>query len=250
MARQLDRRVQRTRKSLQEALIALILEEGYDDISILDITEKANLGRATFYLHFKDKDELLLEVIDQLVVDFLDQVPQLTAAQWHLKDTKTIIKLFEFAANHYDLYRILTIGKGGITAARQLQSSIAENVKDFIQSELDGLGTEAVLPLDFIANHFTGSLLAIIYWWLDNDLPYSAEEMAKMFQQANQLDRKGLLGISQSEAGLEIKENPSKRKKRGKEKNQTAEANNTPVPDPNPVEPEPDQQPTDQTNET
>ena len=247
MAKQLDRRVQRTRKLLRESLISLILEEGYDDISILDITDKANLGRATFYLHFKDKDELLLEVMDQLVVDFLEQVPQLTAAHWHLKDTKTIVKLFEFAADHYDLYRILTIGKGGITAARQLQLSIAENVKDFIQSELEDLGTEAVLPIDFIANHFIGSLLAIIYWWLDNDLPYSTEEMARMFQQANQLDRNALLGISQPEEEPASKENQNKRKKRGKDRDQPADATSVKVTDAG--NPEPAEVPPNQTDE-
>jgi AcrR family transcriptional regulator len=197
MARHLDRRVQRTRKSLQDSLMALILEEGYDEISIQDITEKANLGRATFYLHFKDKDELLLEVMNQLILDFMEQAPQLTEAQWRLEDTKTIVKLFDFAAAHYDLYRILTIGSGGITASRQLHHSIAENIKGFIQAELDTLDAQPVLPVDFIANHFSGSLLATIYWWLDNDLPYTAEEMATMFQKINLLDRDRLLGIKQ-----------------------------------------------------
>jgi AcrR family transcriptional regulator len=218
MARQLDRRVQRTRKSLREALMALILEEGYDEISIQDITEKANLGRATFYLHFKDKDELLLEVMDQLIEDFLGRVPQLTEAHWRLEDTKTIVKLFDFAAEYFDLYRILIIGSGGITAARQLQHSIAENIKRFIEDEIKLHGTEPAVPVDFIANHFTGSLLATIYWWLDNDLPYSAEEMAAMFQKVNLLDREGLLGIHQLGGELEAGQDPKKRKKRGKEK--------------------------------
>ncbi|MBW6466265.1 MAG: TetR/AcrR family transcriptional regulator [Brevefilum sp.] len=216
MARHLDRRVQRTRKSLQDSLMALILEEGYDEISIQDITEKANLGRATFYLHFKDKDELLLEVMNQLIVDFMDQAPQLTEAQWHLKDTKTIVKLFDFAAANYDLYRILTIGSGGITASRQLHHSIAENIKGFIQAELDTLNAEPVLPVDFIANHFSGSLLATIYWWLDNDLPYTAEEMATMFQKINLVDRDNLLDIKQPDAAPETQ--PAKRKKRTKDK--------------------------------
>ena len=218
MARHLDRRVQRTRKSLQDSLMALILEEGYDEISIQDITEKANLGRATFYLHFKDKDELLLEVMNQLIIDFMEQAPQLTEAQWRLEDTKTIVKLFDFAAAHYDLYRILTIGSGGITASRQLHHSIAENIKSFIQAELETLHAQPVLPIDFIANHFSGSLLATIYWWLDNDLPYSAEEMATMFQEVNLLDRDRLLGINQPDEEPETA--PDKRKKRVKDKRQ------------------------------
>jgi AcrR family transcriptional regulator len=235
MARHLDRRVQRTRKSLQDSLMALILEEGYDEISIQDITEKANLGRATFYLHFKDKDELLLEVMNQLILDFMEQAPQLTEAQWRLEDTKTIVKLFDFAAAHYDLYRILTIGSGGITASRQLHHSIAENIKGFIHAELDALNAEPVLPVDFIANHFSGSLLATIYWWLDNDLPYTAEEMASMFQKINLLDRDRLLGIKQPDdvEGTE----PAKRKKRTKDKPHKTKAEEV-EPDPNETTPE------------
>lgn len=228
MARRLDRRVQRTRKMLRESLMSLILEETYDEISIQDITNKANLGRATFYLHFKDKDELLLEVMDQLMEDILEQVPQLSEAQWQLEDTKAIIKLFDFAAEHYDLYRIMIISSGGITAARQLRESIASRIKGSIQAEIDQLGAEPLLPAAFIANHFTGSLLATIYWWLDHDLPYTSEEMAVMFQKVNQLDRESLLGFDKLEVTQDSEEVKSKKKKRGKEKENNHKANNDP----------------------
>ncbi len=197
MARRLDRRVQRTRKLLRDALMELILEDGYDAFSIQDITDKANLGRATFYLHFKDKDELLLDVMQEFIDNFMDQVPQLSEAQWRLEDTKAIIKLFDFAAEHYDLYRILIIGSGGITASRQLHQSVAENIQACIQNEVDELGAKPLVPVDFIANHFAGSLLATIYWWLDSDLPYSVEEIAVMFQKVNLLDRKALMGVDE-----------------------------------------------------
>lgn len=227
MARRLDRRVQRTRKLLRESLMDLILEEGYDAISIQDITDKANLGRATFYLHFKDKDELLLEVMEEFIADLMAQVPQLSQAHWRLDDTKAIIKLFDFAAEHYDLYRILIIGSGGITASRQLRNSIAENIQACIQEEIDESGIQPLLPPDFIANHFAGSLLAIIYWWLDQDLSYTVEEMAVMFQQISQLDRKTLMGLEQPQPAPD--DDKDKKKKRSKEKpapkkdNKTAE---------------------------
>ena len=217
MARRLDRRVLRTRKLLREALMALIMEEGYDAISIQDITDKANLGRATFYLHFKDKDELLAEVMQEFLAEFIDQVPQFTQTQWRLEDTKAIIKLFDFAAQHYDLYRILIIGSGGITASRQLQNTIANNIKVCIQNEIDELGAQPVIPTEFIANHYAGSLLATIYWWLDQDLPYTVEEMAAMFQKVNQLDRQSLLGFTPPEATSES-EKDKKKKQRSKEK--------------------------------
>ena len=217
MARRLDRRVLRTRKLLRDAMMALIMEDGYDAISIQDITDKANLGRATFYLHFKDKDELLAEVMQEFLTEFVGQVPQFTQTQWRLEDTKAIIKLFDFAAQHYDLYRILIIGSGGITASRQLQSMIAENIKSCIQKEIDELGAQPVIPTEFIANHFAGSLLATIYWWLDQDLPYSVEEMATMFQKINQLDRQALMGLNPPEIATES-EKDKKKKQRTKEK--------------------------------
>ncbi len=216
MARRMDRRVQRTRKLLRESLMALILEEGYESISIQDITDKANLGRATFYLHFKDKDELLLELMDHVMAGFLDQVPQLSEAQWCLEDLKALIKLFDFAAEHYDLYRILVIGSGGITASRQLHRTIAENVEMSLQRKIEESDLTPEVPVEFIANHFAGSLLSSIYWWLDNDLPYSVEEMALMFQKINMLDRSTLLGLEKAEQTTENEKD--KKKKRGKEK--------------------------------
>ncbi len=217
MARRLDRRVQRTRKLLQDALMSLILEEGYDAISIQDITDKANLGRATFYLHFKDKDELLLEVMAHFIEDFMAQVPQLSEAQWRLEDTKAVARLFDFAAQHYDLYRILIIGSGGITANRQLQRSLAGNIKACIEKDIEELGAEPIIPVDFIANHFAGSLLSTIYWWLDHDQPYTVEEMAEMFQKVSLLDRKALMGLDKSE-GETAEEEKDNKKKRAKEK--------------------------------
>jgi AcrR family transcriptional regulator len=218
MARRLDRRVQRTRKLLREALMELILEVGYDAISIQDITDKANLGRATFYLHFKDKDDLLLDVIDQMMSDFMDQVPQLSADQWQLEDTKAVEKLFDFAADHYDLYRILIIGSGGITASRQLQRRIAENIESAIETELEETGGDPMVPPHFLANHFAGDLLAIIYWWLDNDLPYTVSQMAEMFQKVSLNDRKTLMGQNQESTTAEEEQGKKKRREKSKNK--------------------------------
>ena len=238
MARRLDRRVQRTRKLLRESIMALILEEGYDAISIQDITDHANLGRATFYLHFKDKDELLLDVMNQFMADFLEQVPQFSTSQWRLEDTKTIARLFDFAAEHYDLYRIMIIGSGGITASRQLHQTIAENIKTSIQNEIDELILEPAVPVDFIANYYAGSLLTTIYWWLDSDLPYSVEEMAVMFQKINRLDRDALLGFDKGETDKPDKTVKENRKKRVKEKNpKKLEHNETDPPEEEPALP-------------
>src|SRR5437868_4937351 len=69
-----DRRKQRTRRMLREALISVILEKGYDAVTIQDITERADLRRATFYLHYKDKDELLMTVLQETFDELVEQI--------------------------------------------------------------------------------------------------------------------------------------------------------------------------------
>jgi len=218
MARRMDRRVQRTRNLLKEALKALILDEGYDSASIQDITEKANLGRATFYLHYKDKDELLADLMDQQISEFTSQVPKISGNEWWMDDAKALTKLFDFAAERYDLYRILLIGKGGIPASRQLQRSIAGHISAAIQHVVEEKGDEPVEPAVFIANHFAGSLLSTIYWWLENDLTFSAEDMAAMLQKINPITQERLFGPDPSDEEKPPEPARDKRKKKRKPK--------------------------------
>lgn len=195
MARKIDRRVQRTKKLLRESMLALIMERGYDEIAIQDVTEKANLGRATFYLHYKEKDDLLTDVMQQLFDSFALQAPQLMASQWRLDDVKPLEKLFDFAEANYDFYRIMIFGKGSITASRQLHHAIAMNIQKALDNEIEATGAEAILPVNYLANHFAGELLAVIFWWLDNEMPYTPIEMASMYQKISGINRIHLLKL-------------------------------------------------------
>src|SRR6266536_2554522 len=62
-----DRRIQKTQALLREALVSLIHEKPYDAIAVMEILERANVGRSTFYTHFKDKDELLASGIHDML---------------------------------------------------------------------------------------------------------------------------------------------------------------------------------------
>jgi AcrR family transcriptional regulator len=62
-----DRRVMRTRRGLRESLVTLMLERGWDAVTVGDVCEHANVGRSTFYLHYADKENLLLSGFDDLL---------------------------------------------------------------------------------------------------------------------------------------------------------------------------------------
>ena len=187
MARRDDRRIQRTRKQLRDSMLALILEKGYDDLNIQDITDHANLGRATFYLHYHEKSDLLADLMNQLFSDFLGSNPQLSLNLTNLTDRKYIQRIFEFAESQYDLYRIMAIGNGSLVGSRQLQAVIREGFGRAFEELKETRGAELKLPLPFLENYCAGSLLSLIYWWLDNDLPYTPAEMAQMFLKVNLL---------------------------------------------------------------
>jgi AcrR family transcriptional regulator len=68
--KKMDRRIQRTRQLLQDALLALILEKGFEAVTVQDVIDRANVGRSTFYAHFQDKEDLLLSGFEHLRTEF------------------------------------------------------------------------------------------------------------------------------------------------------------------------------------
>src|SRR5512144_1494007 len=84
-----DRRIQRTRQSLRAALLELMKTKSYDAISIEEITERANVGRATFYLHYKDKEDLLLEEFSEMANEKTQVLAEIPFSAWLQPQVKT-----------------------------------------------------------------------------------------------------------------------------------------------------------------
>ncbi|MCK4727276.1 MAG: TetR/AcrR family transcriptional regulator, partial [Anaerolineales bacterium] len=108
-----DRRVQRTRQLLRDALVSLILEKGYQKITIQDIIDRANVGRSTFYSHYRDKDDLLLSGFDELAHDLHRHMrsPDTTGDDHgHLLHS---LEFFIHACNNRELYIAMSESGGG-----------------------------------------------------------------------------------------------------------------------------------------
>jgi AcrR family transcriptional regulator len=108
--KKLDRRVQRTRRLLHEALIFLILEKKYESITVQEILDRADVGRSTFYLHFRDKDELLVSGFQNLE-SLLKSVQAVYATVPGKSSYKRIIgfslAMFERAKEYREVHRAL-----------------------------------------------------------------------------------------------------------------------------------------------
>ncbi len=184
----LDRRVQRTRQLLRDALLALILERGYDLLTIQDITDRANLGRATFYVHYGSKDELLMNSLEKIYDGLVERMGQIPLTAQPTVNELPVQAVFEHAAQNRDLYRVMLSGEGPRGLERRMRVYIAGVVKKRFDSFF--ATRTPPIPIDLMAYHVAGSLTALIGWWLDSGTAYSAEYMAQTF---NQLMRQGLL---------------------------------------------------------
>ncbi len=184
-----DRRVSRTRRLLREALTGLILEKGYDAVTIEDITRRADLGRTTFYLHYRDKEHLFLESIEQSADELARQIEQIPVEMLFNESGEgaglPIALVFEHAAQNADLYRAMLRSEGSIKAtSRRLRELTPQYALEFTRRwwERRGLTSEPHMPLEVMAQFFAASLLGTLVWWLEAGMPYPARQMAAFFR--------------------------------------------------------------------
>ncbi|WP_152975350.1 TetR/AcrR family transcriptional regulator [Rhodococcus rhodochrous] len=88
-----DRRVRRTRTELHRALIELLTEKGYDRVSVQDILDRADVGRSTFYHHFRDKDDLLVVSCTEYMQRAVEERARGRSSPW--EPVRTVFDLCE-----------------------------------------------------------------------------------------------------------------------------------------------------------
>ena len=183
--KKLDPRVRRTRQLLINALIELIPEKGYNAITVNDITDRATLNRATFYLHYREKDDLLYkgtrEILDQLVSQ--QHLPERNGDRFTYEETwRATVKNFEFVAENKDFYKVM-LGDNGVWGfINELQKYHYEATKDRFIS-IHGELPSTPIDIELVLHHLAASFIGIVQWWLENDMPYTPEEMADKLMQ-------------------------------------------------------------------
>jgi AcrR family transcriptional regulator len=174
-----DLRVRKTRRSLQQGLVRLILRQGYDSISLQDIADEAETARVTFYRHYRDKEELLTDCLNALYDD-LAQRTQRLSPQMLLSGLSPIHTFYEHIVEHETLYQILFSSRGSQTVIQRLRHYMA----NYALTTLGSLGHVVVgnIPLDILAHHAASAQIGLAIWWLDQGKPYPAEYMARIAQ--------------------------------------------------------------------
>ncbi len=179
-----QRRRLRTRKKMQTAVLELILEKGYDAVSIQDITDRADLARATFYIHFKDKDELIWSVIEDVIHATEEEVTRDFAGILppHHAEYHGYRNIFEHVERNRDIYRVILGSKGSSEMADRVHRyMVEETLRDIANFQIYA-GLQQ--PPEITAQIVVGSILSLAIWWLETPNDYTAQQMAEMLYQA------------------------------------------------------------------
>ena len=170
-----DRRVKRTQNLLAKALIALTLEKGYDAVTIRDITDRADIGYATFFRHYRDKDALLRDVLE-VVLDELMALLRPTVRGSDAAADGTLI--FRYVGEHSEVCRVLLDSRGSAALVRRiLEAGIHGVLED--NRPLSG----SPVPVEVAAYHLVASSIALISWWLEQEMPYPPERMGIIYSE-------------------------------------------------------------------
>ncbi|MBI5934604.1 MAG: TetR/AcrR family transcriptional regulator [Chloroflexi bacterium] len=169
-----DRRSQRTRQAIGEAFHHLMMEKGYEAVSIKDIIDRANVGRSTFYAHFADKDDLFASQLDFMLEMLIQHTSQEVSEENPFFPS---LGLFQHVQQQWKLYKILSWESNSLHT-QHLQKSISAK----IEARLLASGRNLDVPPLVAANFIAGGLLSLLKWWLDNKMIYSPEQMDEMFR--------------------------------------------------------------------
>ena len=168
-----DRRSQRTRHLLSAALVELIREKDYSAITVSDIIERANVGRSTFYAHYRDKDSLFVGELDRVIELLSQRVPGQEEMPFFPS-----LGLFRHVGEEYELYKALLWTPGIDLLTKHLQKSLSQRIEQGLAKS----GREFEAPLPVLASFIAGTFLTLLKWWLENKMNYSAEQIDEMFR--------------------------------------------------------------------
>jgi len=176
--RQPDRRIRRTRGRLGDALIALIQEKPMDQVTVQEVLDRASVGRSTFYLHYRDSDDLFLSVLE----DGLEMwTTALSRKQEKSRRVAPVEEFFAHVASARKLYRAL-VDAGRIHAFFELaQGYFARGIARRLQEM--GPASLVQRELDARSHALAGNLLSLLKWWLDRGAKESPRAMDELFHQ-------------------------------------------------------------------
>ena len=169
-----DRRIPKSQDAIKKAVIELMSEKNFDDITIQDISDRANVSRGTIYLHYTDKFDLL----DKLIEAHINELSKICHSAWdadmsYIDSDSMMFKYFE---SNYKFFSTMLASRGAPYFRTRYLDFVIKGFKvDLSVTEGKNYGFNEDIILQFIGSAYVG----IVEWWINNEMPYPPQVMAK-----------------------------------------------------------------------
>jgi len=180
--KKIDPRVVRTQRLLRKAMFELLETREFEQITVQDIADLATIKRATFYLHFNDKQNLVQQCITALLQELRESMeyPTEEPAQFNFTSGEahpSFTRLFHHVGEHFDQYQALLV-KNRIPA---FSSGLMDLIHEFVSQGINHIepnDSNLTAHRDVIIKYVESAFLEVIIWWIENQMPYPEKDMA------------------------------------------------------------------------
>ncbi len=170
----MDRRIEKSKTAIINALTQLMSEKDFDKITINDIADRANVNRGTVYLHYVDKYDLL----DHCIETHINQLFECCLRKGDIgqPSAKTaIFRIFEYLMQHAFLYSNMLTNKWSTSFRSHLHAVIEK----MIEEQIDKKGIDHNMNKDILVQYVASATVGVMEWWITNSMPYSPTEMVE-----------------------------------------------------------------------
>lgn len=167
-----DRRIRKSQEAIKTAVIELMTEKNFDDITLQDISDRADVSRGTIYLHYVDKYDLLNKLIDGHMEELSEICQSFADMEW--KDS--IIPWFKYLEQNYLFFSTMLASKGATQFRNKLVEYLTEDFKEEVQSSQV---RKSGLSEDVILQYVVMSYVGVVEWWIKNEMSHTPEVMSE-----------------------------------------------------------------------
>ncbi|MBC1569748.1 TetR/AcrR family transcriptional regulator [Listeria sp. FSL L7-1425] len=174
----MDRRVKKTKKAFNQALFSLLDQKPFHQITITDIVTEADVNRGTFYKHYRDKEELLDSIVEEILTDLKNayQDPYLHTAHFSIQAlTPSMIKIFDHVYAHQSFYKQVIKS----TIRPSFQNQVCDVIRELILADVASFSDSSSADALLLATYQAHAIFGMIVFWAEENFSHSPQYMSE-----------------------------------------------------------------------
>lgn len=180
----IDRRQQKTKQALLDALLTCIQAKGLDHVTVTDLANEANINRGTFYLHYQDVRHMVNCIMDEKVEEFRSHIALIHPLEHQIYNSNNapyphIVSVLEFINRDRNLFKVILGPKGNPSYQQYFKNILMTMLSEKFKIEIQD-GKNPPVPVHYLLQYMTSAVVGMIMYWIENDLPEKPMELAKM----------------------------------------------------------------------